>query len=120
MCHSSAAVTLGAFVGPVLLLVPLGVVAYFRFDSFVALIELLPAEFVVGALGSEYVVTLEAASTFTIRFVERAPRRAVRRGRVAAVGGAQSATARSVADDSDAGPDADPSAGSGDGSDRRE
>jgi predicted PurR-regulated permease PerM len=73
---ASVAVTLGALVGAVLLLVPLAVVAYARFDSFVALIELLPPEFVVGALGIEYVVTLEAASTFAIRFVERAARRA--------------------------------------------
>jgi predicted PurR-regulated permease PerM len=73
---ASAAVTVGALVGTVLLLVPLAIVAYVRFDSFVALIELLPPEFVVGALGFEYVVTLEAVSTFAIRFVERAARRA--------------------------------------------
>lgn len=71
---ASAAVTLGAFVGTVLLLTPLAVVAYLRFDSFVALIELLPSEFVVGALGFEYVVTLESVSTFAIRYVEQAAR----------------------------------------------
>ena len=73
---ASAAVTLGAFVGTILLLTPLAIVAYARFDSFVALIELLPPEFVVGAGGFEYVVTLEAVSTFAIRFVERGARRA--------------------------------------------
>jgi len=73
---ASAGVTLGALVATVLLLVPLAVVAYLRFDSFVALIELLPPEFAVVAFGYEYVVTLETASTFVIQFVERAARRA--------------------------------------------
>jgi predicted PurR-regulated permease PerM len=73
---ASAAVTLGAFVVAVLLFAPLAVVAYARFDSFVALVELLPPEFVVVALGFEYVVTLEAASTFAVGLVEQAARRA--------------------------------------------
>lgn len=73
---ASGVVTLGASVGTVLLLVPLAVVAYLRFGSFVSLIELLPPEFVVGAFGFEYVVTLDAVSTFAVQFVERAARRA--------------------------------------------
>jgi len=73
---ASAAATLGASAGTVLLFVPLAVVAYVRFDSFVSLIGLLPPEFVVAAVGFEYVVTLEAVSTFAVRFVERAARRA--------------------------------------------
>ena len=73
---ASAAVTLGAFVVTLLLFVPLAVVAYVRFDSFVAVVGLLPPEFVVGAFGFEYVVTLETLSTLAIRSAERAARRA--------------------------------------------
>ena len=73
---ASAAATTGAFLGALLVLAPLGVVAYLRFDSFVALVGLLPPEFVVDALGFEYVVTLDAVAAFVVGFVERAARRA--------------------------------------------
>jgi predicted PurR-regulated permease PerM len=79
---ASVAVTAGAFVVTLLLFVPLAVVAYVRFDAFVALVGLLPSEFAVGALGFEYVVTLQALSASAVRFVEQAARRA---GAVASV-----------------------------------
>ena len=68
--------TFGALVATLLFFLPLVVVAYVRFDSFVALVGLLPPEFVVGGFRFEYVVTLEALLTLTVRSAERAARRA--------------------------------------------
>lgn len=73
---ASAAVTGGAFLATLLFFVPLAVVAYVRFDSFVALVGLLPEVFVVGAFGFEYVVTLESLSALAVSSAERAARRA--------------------------------------------
>ncbi|WP_256288468.1 AI-2E family transporter [Halobellus inordinatus] len=73
---ASGGATAGAFVMTLLVFVPLAVVAYLRFDSFVDLIGLLPAQIDVSLLGFEYVVTLESVATLVVGLVERAARRA--------------------------------------------
>lgn len=82
---ASAVVTGGAFLATLLFFVPLAAVAYVRFDSFVALVGLLPEEFVVGAFAFEYVVTLESLSALAVDTAERAARRAAATAPVLAV-----------------------------------
>ncbi|WP_311170251.1 AI-2E family transporter [Halobellus ordinarius] len=73
---ASAGAALGAFLLALFVFVPLVVVVYFRFDSLVALLGLLPDELVFSFFELEYAVTLEAVNEYTIRVIERAARRA--------------------------------------------
>ncbi|MGQ4557088.1 AI-2E family transporter [Halobellus sp. GM3] len=73
---ASAGVTFGAFLMTLLVFVPLVVVVYLRFDSFVALIGLLPDEIELGAFGFQYAVTLQSLTEAIIHLVERTARRA--------------------------------------------
>ncbi|MFA1609793.1 AI-2E family transporter [Halobellus rubicundus] len=73
---ASAGTTAAAFLATLLLLAPLAVVAYLRFDSFVAVIGLLPAEIDISVLGFEYLLTLESLTDLAVVVVERAARRA--------------------------------------------
>ncbi len=73
---ASGGATAGAFVMTLLLFVPLAVVAYLRFDSFVALLGLLPETLELALFGFEYAITLESLTALVISLVERAARRA--------------------------------------------
>jgi len=73
---ASAGATAGAFAMTVLIFVPLGVVAYLRFDTFVALLGLLPETLELAAFGFEYAVTLDSLTELLTAIVERAARRA--------------------------------------------
>ncbi|QCC46269.1 AI-2E family transporter [Halobellus limi] len=73
---ASGVATLGAFLMAVLVFVPLAVVVYLRFESFVALIGLLPAELHLDVFGFQYAVTLEALTSVVVDVVERSARRA--------------------------------------------
>ncbi|MFB6091049.1 MAG: AI-2E family transporter [Halobellus sp.] len=73
---ASAGTTAAAFAATLFLLAPLAVVAYLRFDSFVAVIGLLPEAIDVSVFGFEYVVTLESLTDLAVGYVERTARRA--------------------------------------------
>ncbi|MFC6874041.1 AI-2E family transporter [Halobellus marinus] len=73
---ASAGATFGAFLMALFVFVPLVVVVYFRSDSLVALLGLLPDDLAISLFGFEYALTLEAVSEFTILVIERAARRA--------------------------------------------
>ncbi|WP_336023947.1 AI-2E family transporter [Halobellus salinisoli] len=73
---ASGGATAGAFVMTLLIFVPLAVVAYLRFDSFVALLELLPETLEFAAFGFEYSITLESLTALLVTIVEQAARRA--------------------------------------------
>ncbi|MFD1685091.1 AI-2E family transporter [Halobellus litoreus] len=73
---ASGGATLGALLMTVLVLVPLAVVVYLRFDSFVALVGLLPDELILDAFGFQYAMTLESLTSVVVDIVERTARRA--------------------------------------------
>lgn len=56
---ASAASTLLALAGGLLVAAPLVIVLFLRYENLLALVRLVPEEFVVDAFGFEYVVTLE-------------------------------------------------------------
>ncbi len=71
---ASGGATAGAFVMTLFVFVPLVVVAYLRFDSFVALLGLLPETLELALFGIEYAITLESLTAFLISLVERGAR----------------------------------------------
>jgi len=73
---ASASTTAAAFLATLLLFAPLAVVAYLRFDSFVAVIDLLPSQVDLSLLGFEYVVTLQSLADLAVVYVQRAARHA--------------------------------------------
>jgi predicted PurR-regulated permease PerM len=75
---ASLSTTAAAFLATLLLFAPLAVVAYLRFDSFVAVIGLLPTEIDLSILGFEYRSSLDSFVELAVVYVEQAARRAAR------------------------------------------
>ncbi|MFD1598404.1 AI-2E family transporter [Halobellus rarus] len=73
---ASGLATFGAFLMAVLVFVPLAIVVYLRFESFVALIGLLPNELNLDVFGFQYAMTLDALTSVVVDIVERSARRA--------------------------------------------